>query len=105
MTVEKLGPIAVIGGDGHLTVDPRKRPEDGRLTLRLHPDTTDAVAFLFRALRGSSELRVISMLPICGGNVEVVLDLNAPDQALNFLTQLRLVFDSAKERLARPKHQ
>ncbi len=96
MTVEKLGPIAVIDGDGRLTVDPHKHPEDGRLTLRVHPDTTHAVAFLFRALRASRELRVISMLPICGGNVEVVLDLNTPDRALNFLTQLRLVFDAAK---------
>ncbi len=105
MTVEKLGPGAVIDGDGRLTVDPHERPEDGRLTLWVHPDTTHAVAFLLRALRASSELRVISVLPICGGNVEVVLDLNTPDRALNFLMQLRLVFDAAKERLARPKHQ
>ena len=63
MAVGKLGPIAVIDGNGHLTVDPYKRPEDSRLTLRFHPDTTQAVAFLFRALRASSALRVISRLP------------------------------------------
>ncbi len=100
MTVEKLGPIAVIDGDGRLTVDPHKRPEDGRLTLRVHPDTTDAVAFLFRALRASRELRVVSRLPICGGNVEVVLDLNTPDRAVSFLIQLGLVFDAAENRRA-----
>ncbi len=100
MTAEKLGPIAAIDGNGHLTVDRYERPEDGRLTLRFHPDTARAVAFLFRALRASSELRVISMLPIRGDNVEAVLDLNTPDRAVSFLIQLRLVFDSAEERQA-----
>lgn len=98
--IDERGPIASIDHNGHLTVDPYKRPEDGRLTLRFHPDTTQAVAFLFRALRASSELRVISMLPIRGDWVEVVLDLNTPDRAVSFLIQLSLVFDAAEERRA-----
>ncbi len=100
MTVEKLGPIAVVDGNGHLTVEPYERPEDGRLTLRFHPDTTQAVALLFRALKASSELRVISMLPIRGDNVEVVLDLNTPDRAVSCLIQFGLVFDAAENRRA-----
>ena len=100
MRVEKPGPMAVIDGKGHLTVDADESPEDGRMTLRVHPDTIYAVAFLFRALRASSDLRVISMLPIRGDNVEVVLDLNTPDRAVSFLIQLSLVFATAEERMA-----
>lgn len=100
MTVEKLGPIAVIDGNGHLTVDPYKRPESGRVTLRFHPNTTQAVAFLFKALRASSDLSVISRLPIGGDSVEVVLDLNTADRAVSFLIRLSLVFDAAEERQA-----
>ena len=98
MTAELAGPVAVIDEGGHLTVDTEERPEDGRLTLRFHPRTMQAVAFLFRALRASRELRVISMVPIRGDNTEVVLDLNTPDRAVSFLIQLRLVFATAEER-------
>ncbi len=100
MRVEKLGPVAVINGSGHLTVDPYERPEDGRLTVRFHLDTTQAVAFLLRALRASNQLKVISMLPIHGDSVEAVFDLNTPDRAVSFLIQLRLVFDTAEEEAA-----
>ncbi len=100
MTVEKLGPVAVINGKGHLTVDAYERPRDGRLTLQFHPGMTQAAAFLFRALRASSQLRVISMLPTRGDNVEAVLDLNTPDRAVSFLIQLGLVFDAAENRRA-----
>ncbi len=100
MTVEKLGPIAVIDGNGHLIVNAYDRPEDGRLTLRFHPSTTQAVAFLFRALRAASELRVISMLPIRGDKVEAVLDLNTPDRAVSFLIQLRSAFATAEGLMA-----
>ena len=100
MTVGKHGPMAVIDGNGHLTIDPYEPPEDGQLTLRIHPDTTQAVAFLFRALKASSELRVICMLPIRGDNIEVVLDLATPDRAVGFLIQLSLVFGAAEKRTA-----
>ena len=100
MAMEKVGPVAKIDNNGHLTVDPYERPEDGRLTLRFHLGTAQAVAFLFRALRASSQLRVISMLPTRGDSVEAVLDLNTPDRAVSFLIQLSLVFDAAEERQA-----
>ena len=74
MTAEKTRPVAMIDDNGHLTVDADERPEDGRLTLRFHSGTTQAVAFLFRALRASKELRVISMVPIRGGRSEVVFE-------------------------------
>ena len=98
MTAEKIGPVAMIDDNGHLTVDADERPEDGRLTLRFHSGTTQAVAFLFRALRASKDLRVISMVPIRGGNTEVIVDLNTADRAVSFLIQLRMVFATAEER-------
>ena len=98
MTAEKAGPVAVIDEGGHLIVDAEERPEDGQLTLRFHSGTILAVAFLFRALRASRGLRVISMVPIRGDNTEVVLDLNTPDRAVSFLAQLRLAFATAEER-------
>ena len=97
MTAEKIRPVATIDENGHLTVDADNRPEDGRLTLRFHKGTTRAVAFLFRALRASKGLRVISTVPIRGGNTEVVLDLNTADRAVSFLIQLRLAFAPAEE--------
>ena len=98
MTERKHRPIAQIDGNGHLTVNAYERPEDGVVTLRFHLDTTQAVAFMFRALRASSGLRVISMLPIRGDSVEAVLDLNTPDRAMSFLVQLGMVFDIAEKR-------
>ena len=98
MTADNTRPVAMIDDNGHLTVDADERPEDGRLTLRFHQGTTQAVAFLFRALRASKELRVISMLPIRGGHTEVVLDLDTADRAVSFLIQLSLVFAKAEER-------
>ena len=79
------GPVASVDRNGHLTVNPYRHPEDGVLTLVFHLDTTQAVAFLFRALRASDRLKVISMLPIQGDRVEAVLDLTTPDCAVSFL--------------------
>ena len=96
--MDTQGPVAAINGNGHLTVDPYEYPQDGRLTLLFHLDTTQAVAFLFRALRASDQFRVISMLPIPESRVEAVLDLKTPDRAVSFLIQLKMVFAAVEER-------
>ena len=100
MSTEKLGPIAVVDGDGHLTAYPHQRFEDGRLTLRVHVNSAVTLAFLFRSLKASSELKVISMLPIRGDEVEVVIDLNTSERALSFLIQLDMAFSLAERRAA-----
>ena len=56
MTERKHRPIAQIDGNGHLAVNAYERPKDGVVTIRFHLDTTQAVAFMFRALRASSGL-------------------------------------------------
>ena len=91
-------PVASIDRTGHLTVSPYRHPEDGLLTLVFHLETTQAVAFLFRALRASDRLKVISMLPIQGDRVEALLDLTTPDRAVSFLIQLKMVFSAVEER-------
>ena len=57
MTEREHRPIAQIDGNGHLIVNPYRHPEDGLLTLVFHLDTTQAVAFLFRALGPRTDSR------------------------------------------------
>ena len=99
MSTEKLGPIAAVDADGHLTIYPHQRPEDGHLTLRVHVDSAVTLGFVFKSLKASSELRVISMLPIRRDEVEVVIDLNTSERALSFLIQLDMAFSLAERRV------
>ncbi len=99
MSTEKLGPIAVVDADGHLTLYPHQRSEDGQLTLRVHVDSAITLGFVFSSLKASSELRVISMLPIRRDEVEVVIDLNTSERALSFLIQLDMAFSLAERRV------
>ena len=100
MTAETSGPVAMIDKNGNLTVDAKEPLQDGRLTLLSQQGTTQAVTFLFRALRASSGLRIVSMVPIRVDETEVVLDLGTPNGAARFLSQLRQVFVTAEERVA-----
>ena len=100
MSTEMLGPIAVVDADGHLTVYPHQQPAGGHLTLRVHADSAVTLAFLFRSLKASSELRVILMLPTRRDEVEVVIDLNTSERAFSFLTQLDAAFSVAERRVA-----
>ena len=97
MSNGKRRPVAVVDGDGHLTIHPHQRPQDGQLTLRVHVDAAESVAFLLSALRASSELRVILMLPITRDEVEVIVDLNTSERAVSFLIQLGLLFSIAEK--------
>ena len=99
MSKEKPGPIAVVDADGHLTAYPHQRSEDGQLTLQVHADSVVTLGFVFRSLKASSELRVISMLPIRRDEVEVVIDLNTSERALSFLIQLDMAFSLAERRV------
>ena len=100
MSTEKLGPIAVVDADGHLIAYPHQRTEDGQLTLRVHVDSAVTLAFVFRSLKASSELRVISMLPIRRDEVEAVIDFNTSERAFSFLIQLDMAFSLAEKGVA-----
>ena len=95
MTTEKSGPIASIDGNGHLTVDAEPRAKDRRVTVRFHQGTTEVVAFLFRTLRASKRLEVISMVQLRGDSTEVILDLRTPARVAKFLKQLDIAFAPA----------
>ena len=100
MTIEKSGPIASIDEDGHLSVESEPRAKDRRVTFRFHHGRTEAVAFLFRTLRASRRLRVISMVQLRGANTEVILDLGTPARVSRFLSQLNLAFAPVEEVMA-----
>ncbi len=68
--------------------------QDGRITLRLHGSMTQPVLFLFRALRASRGLRIISVAPSLGGRIEMIIDLATIDQATAFLAQLGTVLSA-----------
>ncbi len=75
----------------HPAVETEGPTEDGRITLRLHSSMTQPVLFLFRALRASRGLRIISVAPSLGGRVEMLIDLATIDKATAFLAQLGTV--------------
>ena len=100
MTDETSGrPIAVIGSTGCVTVATGETPTDGRVTLRIHGGTAQAVAFLSRALTAANELKVVSVAPIAGDSTDVVLNLRTTEQATSFLDQLKVVFETAEGRV------
>ncbi len=100
MSTEKLGSAAVVDANGHLTSYPHQQSQDGQLTLQVHVDSAVTLGFVFRSLKASSELRVISMLPIRSDEIEVVIDLNTSERALSFLIQLDMAFSLAERRAA-----
>ncbi len=65
--------------------------QDGRITLRLHSSMTQSMLFLFRALKASRSLRIISVAPGLGGRVEMLIELATIDKATAFLAQLDTV--------------
>ena len=95
MTTEKSGPIASIDENGSLSVDAEPRAKDRQVTVRFHQGTTEVVAFLFRTLRSSRRLKVISMVQLRGDSTELVLDLSTPARVAKFLKQLDIAFAPA----------
>ena len=100
MTTEKSGPIASIDESGHLSVEAEPLAKDRRITIRFHQGTTEAVAFLFRTLRASRRLRVISMVQLRGDNTEVILDFGTPARVSRFLDHMNVTFTPAEDVLA-----
>ena len=74
--------------------------QDGRITLRLHGSMTQSMLFLFRALKESRGLRIISVAPGLGGRVEMLVDLATFDRATAFLAQLGTVLGAIDYDLA-----
>ena len=99
MSTEKLGSAAVVDANGHLTAYPHQRSQDGQLTLQVHVDSAVTLGFVFRSLKASSQLKVISMLPIQRDEVEVVIDLSTSERAFSFLIQLDMAFSLAEGRV------
>ena len=74
--------------------------QEGRITLRLHSSMTQSILFLFRALKESRGLRIISVAPSLGGRVEMLVDLATIDKATAFLAQLDTVLGAIDYDLA-----
>ncbi len=74
--------------------------QDGRITLRLHGSMAQPVLFLFRALKASRGLRIVSVAPGLGGRVEMLVDLATTDRATAFLAQLDTVLGAIDYDLA-----
>ena len=68
---------------------------DGRLTLRVHTSMTTSILFLFRALKASRHLSVLSVTPGRQDRVEMLLTLDTKDLALEFIRQLSVVLAAA----------
>ena len=84
----------------HPVVETEGPTQDGRITLRLHSSMTQSILFLFRALKASRGLRIISVAPGLGGSVEMLIDLATIDKATAFLAQLGTVLSAIDSDLA-----
>ena len=71
-----------------------------KVGLRLHSSMVEPVLFLCRALKPSSDAKVLSIVPGLDENVDMLIDLRTTARVASFLTLLGKAVDDLSRQLA-----